>query len=300
MLNPNWLHTFKTLIDTGPFTKTAEKLYMTQPGVSQHINKLEEACGYILIQRDKKSYELTEQGALVYQYAKQLENSEANLFDQLGLNEPYAGKCQLACSGSLALLLYPKLLNLQCQFPKLVIDLEAAPDRIVLRDVQDGNTDIGIVTSLPNSSLFDIEEIGCEPLSLVLPNDSQYDINSTRFLSELGLIRHPNVEHYLSLFFTQSGVEEFSGLNSNDLIHAGYVNQLNQILLPVANGLGFTILPQSTVESFEQRDRLQIFTPNREVNETLYMLTKRNRILAKRFELVIDIIKQNCQPLATV
>ena len=37
MLNPVWLETFITLVDTGHFTQTAEKLHMTQPGVSQHI-----------------------------------------------------------------------------------------------------------------------------------------------------------------------------------------------------------------------------------------------------------------------
>ncbi|MGC7906805.1 helix-turn-helix domain-containing protein [Vibrio anguillarum] len=41
-----WLNTFKTLVDIGHFTKAAELLHMTQPGVSQHINKLEAACGY--------------------------------------------------------------------------------------------------------------------------------------------------------------------------------------------------------------------------------------------------------------
>ena len=54
MLNPNWLKTFVTLIDTGHFTKTAEKLFMTEPGVSQHISKLEKACGHALIHRDRK------------------------------------------------------------------------------------------------------------------------------------------------------------------------------------------------------------------------------------------------------
>jgi DNA-binding transcriptional LysR family regulator len=67
MLNPLWLHTFKTLIEVGHFTQTAEKLYMTQPGVSQHIKKLESACGYALIKREKKSFELTEQGQRVYE-----------------------------------------------------------------------------------------------------------------------------------------------------------------------------------------------------------------------------------------
>ncbi|MRY60822.1 LysR family transcriptional regulator, partial [Parabacteroides distasonis] len=43
MINPLWLNTFKTLVEVGHFTQTAEKLYMTQPGVSQHIKKLEQA-----------------------------------------------------------------------------------------------------------------------------------------------------------------------------------------------------------------------------------------------------------------
>ena len=43
---------------------------MTQPGVSQHINKLETACGHALILREKKRFDLTEQGRLVYQYAR--------------------------------------------------------------------------------------------------------------------------------------------------------------------------------------------------------------------------------------
>lgn len=31
MLNPKWLETFSTLVETGSFTRTAERLYMTQP-----------------------------------------------------------------------------------------------------------------------------------------------------------------------------------------------------------------------------------------------------------------------------
>ena len=55
MLNPIWLETFVTLVDTGHFTQTAEKLFMTQPGVNQHIRMLEVESGYSLISRDKKA-----------------------------------------------------------------------------------------------------------------------------------------------------------------------------------------------------------------------------------------------------
>lgn len=54
MLNPTWLNTLVTLVDMGHFKKTAKKLFLTQPGVSQHISKLEKACGHSLIRREKK------------------------------------------------------------------------------------------------------------------------------------------------------------------------------------------------------------------------------------------------------
>ena len=72
MLNPQWLDTFKVLVETGNFTRTAEQRFMTQPGVSQHIKKLEEACGCELVIRLGKGIELTEQGQRVYDYAQRL------------------------------------------------------------------------------------------------------------------------------------------------------------------------------------------------------------------------------------
>ena len=56
MINQQWLHTFLTLVEVGHFTKTAEKLYMTQPGVSQHIKKLEELVEVPLLNRIGKRF----------------------------------------------------------------------------------------------------------------------------------------------------------------------------------------------------------------------------------------------------
>ena len=71
MINPIWLDTFITLVETGNFTRTAEQRFMTQPGVSQHLKKLEEVCQCELVVRLGKGIQLTEQGQRVYQYAKE-------------------------------------------------------------------------------------------------------------------------------------------------------------------------------------------------------------------------------------
>ncbi|MDG3084976.1 LysR family transcriptional regulator [Vibrio hannami] len=291
MLNPNWLTTFRTLIETGHFTKTAEKLFMTQPGVSQHIRKLEQACGHDLIRRDKKSFEITEQGRLVYEYASQLEQAEADLLENLNFDDPHSGHCRLSCSGSLALLLYSGLLELQCEHLGLVVHLEAAPNKKILNEIIDGDIDLGIVTHVPNPSLFDIEKIGSEVLCLVYPSNKNIGEDISESLVNMGLIRHPDVMHYLSLYAAQCGVEGIKAMELDDVPASGYVNQLNQILLPVSKGLGFTVLPQSAIEKFEHNEKLKVYQPNREVSETLYLVRKRNRELPARFATIIQKLK---------
>ena len=49
MINPLWLQTFCTLVEAQHFTQTAQRLRMTQPGVSQHIHKLEQQLGHKLL-----------------------------------------------------------------------------------------------------------------------------------------------------------------------------------------------------------------------------------------------------------
>lgn len=293
MLNPNWLKTFVTLIDTGNFTKSAEKLYMTQPGVSQHISKLEKSCGYALIQRDKKSFDITEQGFLVYQYAKQLVKNEYELLEQLDFDNPFSGDCKLACSGALALTVYSKLLGIQTQHSHLVVQLKAAPNHQILNEIQNGVIDLGIVTDIANNSPFDVQEIGREQLCLVLPVSTETEKVDGDLLTKLGLVEHPDAKHYLSLYFEQDQESNFPYLNIEQLPVTGYVNQISQILEPVAKGLGFTVLPKSAVDSFKEPQLLKIFKPQKPVIEILYLVKKRNRVLPARFEVVKSTLQNH-------
>ena len=293
MLNPNWLKTFVTLVDTGHFTKSAEKLFMTQPGVSQHISKLEKVCGHALIQRDKKSFDLTEQGFLVYQYAKQLVKNEYELLEQLDFDNPFSGDCKLACSGALALTIYPKLLGIQAQHSHLIVQLKAAPNHQILNEIQNGVIDLGIVTEIPNNRPFDVQEVGREQLCLVLPANTEIEDLNGNLLTKLGLVDHPDAKHYLSLYFAQNLGSNFTHLNIEQLPITGYVNQISQILEPVAKGLGFTVLPKSAVDSFKEPQLLKILKPQKPVIEILYMVKKKNRVLPARFEVVKSILKKH-------
>jgi DNA-binding transcriptional LysR family regulator len=209
---------------------------------------------------------LTEQGRLVYQYAVELVENEHELLEQLAFDDPFTGHCTLACSGALSLILYPKLLDLQVQHSQLVVKLKAAPNHQILNEIQTGMVDVGIITDVPSHSLFDVQELGREQLCLVLPANVETDVYGKNLLTELGLIDHPDAEHYLSLYFAQSQESDLTHLSIKEIPVTGYVNQISQILQPVAKGLGFTVLPKSAVDTFQEPQQLKIFNPKKTSN----------------------------------
>lgn len=292
MINPLWLNTFKTLVEVGHFTQTAEKLYMTQPGVSQHIKKLEQACNCSLLSRENKTFELTEQGRIIYRYALKLNKEQEELFESLRFDNPFAGQCNLSCSGTLALQLYPDFLELQAEHPELSIHVEASPNQRIFNDVLQGTIDVGIVTQLPNDRVYQTEMIGKEALCLITHKSLENVEITPEKLHELGLIAHPDSTHYLSLYFDLCGDDALKKLNINELPKTGYINQLHQILLPVSKGLGFTVLPEGAVDNFPNKDQLHVVPPKVKVEEALYLVQKRNRTLPRRYDTVIDLIKQ--------
>lgn len=291
MINPIWLKTFQTLVEVGHFTHTAEQLFMTQPGVSQHLRKLEEACGHPLIQREGKRFEITEQGQAVYRYALEQQAQEAELLASLSEDNPHQGICKLSCSGAVAMRIYAPLLAKQRRHPGLRIELEAAPNTRIMHQVREGLIDMGIVTRAPEEAHFKVERIGSETLCLVLPKAHTVDQPIAKTLGQLGLIEHPDAMQYLALYCSQCGDPELANLPLHELPRTGYINQLHQILLPVAQGLGFTALPYSAVESFADQDALAIHSPNHAVVEPLFLITKRHRELPSRFTAIKTLLQ---------
>ena len=252
MINPLYIQTFLSLVETRHFTQTADELNMTQPGVSQHIKKLENELTVDLFHRHGKTIELTPQGEIFHTYALQQQEAEAALRENLVVDAPYVGDCKIACSGSMAMRLYPAFLELQKQYTDLSISLEAAPDERIVELIKRNEVGLGLITHNIDEPELSVAEIGFEELCLVLPVGEKA---SWQNLMSLGFINHPNGAHYAHQVFELNYPDDFLGFEH--FLRKSYVNQLNQILLPVAQGLGFTVLPQATIEKFLIRQRLK-------------------------------------------
>lgn len=66
----NLLNVFYNVANLESFSKASEKLYISQPAVSQNIKTLEDEIGFPLFIRNKKGVKLTQEGLEVYNYCK--------------------------------------------------------------------------------------------------------------------------------------------------------------------------------------------------------------------------------------
>ncbi len=290
MINPVFLRTFVKLVQTNHFTKTADALFMTQPGVTQHIKKLELSLGQSLLTRYGKRFELTHAGECLYQFGVEQAQAELDLVDMLSLDNKYQGECRIACSGAMAMQLYPKLLGLQQLHKQLSINVESAPNHVILERIRSNQSDIGLVTQPVDDPLLLSEQVGEDSLCLLLPASTKANASWQDLLS-LGFINHPDGHAYANALLALNFLDDFESIDQ--LPVAGYINQIGQILLPVSKGLGFTVLQRSAFEAFADRVNIKVAKLDQPIKEQVYLVTKKHRQLHKRYELVTQLIAEH-------
>ncbi|WP_372841611.1 LysR family transcriptional regulator [Phaeovulum sp.] len=288
MLNATWLDTFTTLCETGHFTRTAERLNMTQPGVSQHLRKLEDQVGQHLIAREGKSFTLTPAGEALFALGLSRRAEEGRLRDAIVTDDRDIGEVRIACSGSFAMLLYPILLPWMEAAPDLAIHLEAAPQADILSGLLDGRFDLGVLGADPEHARLEAQHLGREELCLILPAGLADVPTSYPELDARGFIAHPDGYDYADDLLNLNFPGAYPGADRMRV--RAYVNQIGQIPAPVARGVGYTLLPRSGVEAFGQKDLLRVVQlPKRRWHE-LWLATRRGRALSARLAYSRDLI----------
>lgn len=78
--NLEWIRTFRAIYETGTLSSAAQELFISQPGVSLHLNSLEAFTGSKLFDRSARKMVPTEKGKILYNYVleslKKLEKAE--------------------------------------------------------------------------------------------------------------------------------------------------------------------------------------------------------------------------------
>ena len=289
MINPLWLKTFCTLVEVGHFTQTADKLFMTQSGVSQHIKKLENQLARALLIREGKAFTLTNAGKELFEKGKVLLHSFDALEQSIKEDNQYQGKLSIASPGSIGLKLYPQLLRLQQQHPQLAIDYRFAPNQDIEKKLCAHTCDIGLVTEISKAPQISYQEIASEPLVLV--TSAQITEINWQTLIQLGFIDHPDGRHHAQLLLRKN-FEQFQQVEQ--FANHGFSNHISLICEPVSLNLGFTVLPLHAAQAFKEQQLIHIHHLEQTVYETLYLCTNNHSVVNARTTFVTREIIEMC------
>jgi DNA-binding transcriptional LysR family regulator len=282
MLNPQWLRTFYTLVELGNFTRTAERLDLTQAAISQHVQRLEERLGLLLIRRPRQ-IELTPAGHALLAYCAEVTAADQRLQQQLSAADGEHGEVSLITPGSIGLALHQHLLDIQQALPGLSIRHRFAPDADVVAAVLENRCDLGLATLKPSDARLKVQRFAQEPLELVAPAGAK--ITTWADLAHLGFIDHPDGQAMAGRLLSR----RFPGSpGAHRLPCHGFTNQIGLILDPVARGLGFSVLPRYARLAFAQPERIQVITGKPEVMDTLWLLHRAEWPLSARAQTVLQ------------
>lgn len=110
MLDTDQLRSFVSIVDTGSFTRAAERVNKTQSAVSMHIRRLEEQLGRPLFAKNGRGVKLTDDGEKLVDYARQMLQLEAAAFASVS-NKALAGRIRLGIPDDYAESFLPDILT---------------------------------------------------------------------------------------------------------------------------------------------------------------------------------------------
>ncbi|GIK27230.1 MAG: LysR family transcriptional regulator [Chloroflexi bacterium] len=153
MLDLRKLQIFISVVQAGSFSGAAERLLMTQSGVSQHIQDLERGFSTILFERRARGVTLTNAGHLLLGYAEQLLQiaHEAELALTTVTPTTRAAMRLGATPGVGTYVLPTCLTGFQARYPQVHIDLTTRTTPQIVEAVLSGVCDLGIIEGEPDT-----------------------------------------------------------------------------------------------------------------------------------------------------
>lgn len=141
------LYEFIYLTESLNFTKTAEKLNITQPVLSRHIKQLEEHLGAEVFRRDTHGVELTSVGYIFLEEAKKItEQYERSMIQVNTFTGKSRKKIKITFLGeAIKNLLVDFLLVFHSQFPDITVECQDSELDVALGYLEDRNCDVGFL-----------------------------------------------------------------------------------------------------------------------------------------------------------
>ncbi len=238
------------------YTRAAEELYLSQPGVSMQIKQLESSVGLSLFEQIGKKMHLTEAGREVYDYSLRirhlLEEAEGVLDDLKGLQ---SGRLVISVATTASHFATRLLAAFSQRFANVTISLDITNRETLQRQLENNEPDLVIMGQPPKGVEVEADAFMDNPLVMVAPADhplvGQHKIPLSTIESEKFVVREQGSG-------TRIAIERFFLRHAMHFNTAIEMSSNEAIKQAVEAGLGLGVVSIHTLELELETERLQI------------------------------------------
>jgi len=247
MIDLDRLRIFQAVAQARSFTRAAELVHLTQPGISKHVRQMEEYFGVPLFDRLGKKIALTQAGEILFEAAQEVialvGAAEQRINDLTGIR---GGKFYLGASFPIGLYILPGVLaRYRKNYPSVEVKMDISTSSKVQAGVLSNRLDVGLVSSEVHDPRLLATEFMSDDLVAIVPRNHKWStkkqikiqdlLGETFILSAKGAGARAVVEERLQAKgIVLQNVLDF--VNSEGVKHA------------VEAGLGISIQPRSIVQ----------------------------------------------------
>ena len=271
-------HYFLAVADELHYRKAAEKLFISQPGLSRQIKQMEEILETSLFIRNKKRVTLTPAGVFLKAEVEFIINHLEVTKKQLKLvAEGDFGEIRIGFLGSAMQTVVPNLLlKLRDKYPQIKTSLDELSNNAQVNAILKDKLDIGFVRLARVPEELGFKTVFKDTFSLVLPKDHSITNDNFKNISQLaGEDFILFSQDYSPLYFdTVMSICEDAGFTpkvSHKSVHAQTIFKL------VENKLGIAIVPTSLQYGFKMGVKFIELQNNKQRAELSVIWKKDNR-----------------------
>lgn len=293
--NLEWLRTFKAIYETGTLSAAAQELFISQPGVSLHLNSLEAYTGNKLFDRSARKMVPTEKGKILYNYIldplKKLETGEQH-FHKRSVNERVTisvGMCfetfQYTLEEHIADLPFNLIIKFG-EYPQMQLDLD------------NGLLDLIITPKQGNQQNLDYQSFSKEKIVLIAGSKTniaplQQYLGKGKIKEAANWLKQQlwystaaDMDHLKNFWVTQFG--EHPDFSPNYI-----VPNISSIIRCMSNGTGFSIVPDFLcTEAIQSGNIKLVWEGKTPLENTLYFGTRKKTIYEKEIGQLQGLLKE--------
>lgn len=286
------LETFLAVAELGSFSAAAKKMHVSQPSVTNRVQRLEAMLKTKLVERTTRRVSVTPDGAELANRARlALQGLRELLLDFQSRAASSRLRAVIATTPMLAAVVLPQLIqSFRQAYPAMQIQVRDLQYEDVLAAVESGQADLAVSAFDDDSDKLRFEPLAREPMLVVLPKAHPLAGQKHISLEQLACLPLMLLERYTLLQSRLSKALAKRGLSLSTIQHS---TNVGTVLGLVDAGLGATFLPRYMAQRYSLESRATLDVPEIDLSRNFGVLVRTKADLNLASTLFLDHLRAN-------